>query len=89
MYLGNGVRYSDLVEIFYPQAGYQQSQLVTFPKNHFAAIFGGHLEFLRKTQKRIILETMHDRVILLKFLIARLSPELTGEFFQKSFSRHF
>ena len=45
-----------MVGFFYPQAGYQQSQLMTFPKNHFAAILGGHLEFLRKTQKHIYLE---------------------------------
>ena len=82
------MRYSDLVEIFYPQSGYQQSQLVTFSKNHFADIFFGHFEFLRKTQKRIY-DTMHDRVISLKFLIARVSPELTGDFFQKLFSCHF
>ena len=83
------MRYRDLVEIFDPQAGYQQSELVTFPQNHFAAIFGGHLEFCVKHKNAFISETMLDRAISLKLLIARVSPELTGDFFQKSFSRHF
>ena len=36
-------------------AGYLQSVLATFHKNNFPATFGGHLEFLCKTQKRIYL----------------------------------
>ena len=39
---------------FWPK-GYLQSVPATFPKNRFLAIFGGHLKFLRKTQKRIYL----------------------------------
>ena len=35
--------------------GYPQTQLVTFAKNCFPTTFGGHLEFLPKTQKHIYL----------------------------------
>ena len=35
--------------------GCLQSLLATFPKNCFPATFGGHLKFLRKTQKRFYL----------------------------------
>ena len=38
-------------KIFYPRVS--QSVLATFPKNHFPATFGAHLEFLRKTQKHL------------------------------------
>ena len=38
-----------------PPPRYFQTLLATFPKNHYPAIFGGHLEFLHKTQKRIYL----------------------------------
>ena len=31
------------------------SHLATFPKNRFSTIFGGHLEFLHKDQRRIYL----------------------------------
>ena len=42
---------------------------MAFHKNHFPAIFGGHLEFLHKMQKRIILKmsfiskTLRDKAI--------------------------
>ena len=33
--------------------GYMQSLLATSPKNRFPTTFGGHIEFLRKTQKSV------------------------------------
>ena len=73
-------------------AGYLQSVLATFCKNHFPAFFGGHLDFLRKTQNTFIFETVRDfdeiLTILTKFLTCRLSAESTGDFSQKSLSRH-
>ena len=54
-YLLNHVRQSSFVGIFDPygnSVNYTLQLLATFPKNHFPAIFGGHLEFLRKMQKR-------------------------------------
>ena len=51
------------------------------PKKKFPSIFGGHLEFLDKTQKRIILETVQDRAISTKFLTQRICAESTGTFY--------
>ena len=49
-FLRNSVRKSDFDKIFDPQ-GYTHSHLALFAQNYFPAIFGGHLEFLRKSQK--------------------------------------
>ena len=69
---------------------YEQSQLVTFSENHFAAIFGGHLGFLRKTQKTLFfLDTVRDRAISIKFLTHRVLAEHTGDFLTICFPATF
>ena len=59
------------------------------PKNRFSANFGGHLEFLCKTQKRIMSEMVRNRAISANFFTLRVSGESSGDFPQKSFSFHF
>ena len=61
---------------FWP-TGYLQSLLAMFPKNHFPAIFGDHLEFLRKTKNAFISETLRDRAIWTKCLTHRVSAQCT------------
>ena len=69
--------------------GYLHSLLSSFHKNRFPTTFGGHLKFLRKTQKVSISEMEQDRATPTKFLTHRVSTESTGDFSQKLFSRHF
>ena len=69
-----------------------QSLLTTFPRKSFSTIYGGHLEFLHKTQqliyleflcktqKRIYLGMVRDRVISTKFLTSRVYAESNGYF---------
>ena len=59
---------------------------MTLPKNRFPVIFGGHLEFLHKMQKRLYLDN-GARYSDFEFLTHRVSAESTGEFSHKSFLR--
>ena len=40
-----------------------------FPKNHFPATFGGHLDFSIKRKNLFMSETEHDTAILTKFCL--------------------
>ena len=60
--------------------------MALFAKNHFPAIFGSHLEFLRKMHEHIHLGRY---AILTKFLTPRVYAESFATFSQKMFSLHF
>ena len=60
-----------------------------FSKITFSPFCGGHLEFLCKTQNTFIWEIIRDRVISTKYMTYMLSVKSTGDFSQKSLSRHF
>ena len=55
----------------------------------FPQLLAAILNFCIKCKNVFISEIERDRAILTKFLIGRVSAESTGEFPQKSFSRHF
>ena len=88
IHLGNGLRQSDFDKILDPQ-GICRVYWRHFAKITLPPFFGGHLEFMRKTQSTFIWQTVRDRVVSTKFLTCRLSAEFTGGFSQKSLSHHF
>ena len=51
IYLGNGARYSHFDNIFDPQ-GIHRVICSILPKIVFPPLFGGHIEFLHKMQKK-------------------------------------
>ena len=57
---------------------------MTFPKSRFPATFGGHLEFLHKTQNVFISEMERDGAISTKFLTCRLYAESTDDVLQNN-----
>ena len=67
---------------------YLENLLATFLQNHFPSTFGGHLDFLRKTQKSVYLGN-GVRLILTKSLTHRVSAETTGDFLQNCFPATF
>ena len=76
IYLRNGGRNG---QNFGPN-GYLQSLLVSFPKNYFPAIFGGHLEFPSKRQKCIYL---NNGARFDEIFDPKVSAESAGDFPQK------
>ena len=91
IYLRTGARWSNFCEIFYPQCIHRVIWRL-FTKNHFPAIFIGHLEFLHKTkQKKTHLSWKQCEIERFRqiFWPIRLSSKSTGDFSQKSFSCHF
>ena len=62
IHLGNGARYSHFNEIFDLQ-GIHRVIFNILLKIIFQPLFGGHIEFLHKMQKLIILVMVQDRAI--------------------------
>ena len=58
---------------------FDESLLATFPKNCFAAIFGGNLEFSNENEK-LISQTVQGRAISMEFFTPRIYAECTGDF---------